>query len=171
MPSQALFDQILALGRGDNADEIARLPGAGDHAQVLLVSSRHLQALLDYCAALPPAEREWFVKGIALYENTIGGLGSVTNLKRLLPLLGQAQESVIDWILRNTRSYWYYAHGAKSLADYEAIECARTHRTSESLLLEKERELQAKARKAKVATATSTTQFVVETSRPCAHSW
>ena len=111
-----------------------------------------MQDLVDYCVALPQVEREAFVRGVALYENTVGGLGSVTSLKRLIPLLGQAQDAEVDWILRNTRSYWYYSHGATSLAELNSLERARAHRASESLSREAEREQLAKAHKAKAAT-------------------
>ena len=53
-------------------------------------------------------ERVAFVKALAVYEDTVGGLGSTTGLKQVFPLVPDGDYAVMDWILATTRSYdWY----------------------------------------------------------------
>jgi hypothetical protein len=71
----------------------------------------------------------------------------VTALHKLLPLLLERYEETLNWILANTRSYWWYAHGAKSVAELAAINQANRLRREQSLAAEHQREVAAKAKK------------------------
>lgn len=147
-----LFERLLELGRDHRGAEIARLPGAGIHREVLRLADLHLPALLHFFDGLPPYDREVFVEAVALYEHTVGGLGSVTTLQNLLPMVGDAHDAVLDWILRNTNSYSYYAYEARSLEEYRAICSRRAKRKADAEFQETNRQAQAKARIAERAT-------------------
>jgi hypothetical protein len=67
-------------------------------------------------------------------------------------MLGDAEDEVLDWILRNTASYDYYAHGARSLGEYRDICSHRARRRAEAMRVEMERQAQHKTRIAARAT-------------------
>lgn len=153
MSSTDLIERLLRAGLAEDCESIARLSGAGIHAQVLRFSDSLRGARLDAIAQLPQAECLAFAKALAIYENTVGGLGSVTALQRVLPLLQDRNHAVLDWILSNTRSYWYYSHNAKSFAELEVIEAARAARRALNEQREREREATAKSHRAEKASA------------------
>ncbi len=102
---------------------------------------------------LSALERAAFVKALAVYENTVGGLGSVTALERVLPLIQDEDHAILDWILSTTRSYWYYSNGARSYAELQEIKAAHAERRAQNEKREAEIERFAKERKAKQASA------------------
>ena len=152
MLSRALIEKLVSAGRAGNFRTVEALPGAGNHAQVLRFSSSLRGEILEVFDAMTYQDRVAFVKALAVYENTVNGLGSVTALKQLLPLVQDDDHSLIDWVLSNTRSYWYYSHGAKSFSELFAIKSAHAQRRAESERQEAERERLAKARRAERAT-------------------
>ena len=87
-----------------------------------------------------------FIKAVAAYEDTVDGLGSVTLLHHLLPHINDSDHAVVDWILRNTRSYWYYAHSARSYEEYVAQERWRAEQTAINVHRDRERQARDRAR-------------------------
>jgi hypothetical protein len=151
MSAAALFESLLAVGRAEDFEAVAALPGAGVHAQVLRFSESLRRTGLEAVEKLAPSDRIAFAKALAVYENSVRGLGSVTALQLVLPLIRDTDHALLDWILSNTTSYWYYAHGAKSLAELQAINAAHAARSAQNQRREAERERIAKARKAEKA--------------------
>jgi hypothetical protein len=149
---ERLFDSMLTVGRSGDYAVIPNLPGSGVHSEVLRFSDSLRGSLLERVAALSSADRASFAKALAVYENTVGGLGSVTALHRVLPLIEDDDHALFDWILSNTRSYWYYAHGATSFAELQRFESDLAARRAQNEQREREREAAAKAHIAEQAT-------------------
>jgi hypothetical protein len=152
MTADHLLESLIAASPASQYAAVLTIPGAGIHAQVLRFSSSLRGSLLDRIASLSETERASFVKALAVFENTVGGLGSVTALHRVLPLVKDDNQALIDWVLSNTKSYWYYSHGAKSFAELQEILALRSYRRAENEQLEHERKAAAKIRKAHCAT-------------------
>ena len=152
MTTAALLESLLTVGRSEQFGDVGRLSGAGHHATMLRLSDHHAETLVAFVTALNNKDRAAFVKAVAAYEHTVGGVGSLTTLHRLLPLVEDPDRSVLGWIVSNTRSYWYYSHDATSLAELDTIKAARSERTDSNLKRENEREAEAKCRKAASAT-------------------
>lgn len=152
MDIKDIFDGLLKLGRSNNFDKIAVIHGAGDHAAVCELASRYKRDVIDYVSQLSQPDQIAFIKAIATYEDTVGAIGSVTSLFYLMPMVQDYEEVLLDWVLRNTDSYWWYGHEAKSLVEYREICRRKKEYREESLRLEAEREYAAKARAAERAT-------------------
>lgn len=153
MSSAALIELLLALGRAEDYSAIGDVPGAGVHAEVLRFSDSLRRDNLPQIEVLSGSDRVAFAKALAVYENTVGGLGSVTALERVLPLVHDHDHALLDWILSKTRSYWYYSHGAQSYTELQAMRAAHAKRRAENEAREAAREREAKARKAEQASA------------------
>lgn len=107
-------DQLLDIGTRKAFEEISGVPGAGSWNGVAKVS--HSTTIRTYCEMLNQNHRAAFIKAIAAYEDTIptthsgGPLGSTTALEFLLTrLTPKYHDSVLDWVLRNTKSYGYFS--------------------------------------------------------------
>lgn len=153
MKAPALIEQLVAAGLADDFAAVASLPGAGNHAQVLWFASSLRGAGRRVVDDMAPSHRVAFVKALAVYENTVSGLGSVTGLRDLLPLAPGAAHELIDWVLSSTRSYDHYSHGARSLDEFMAMKAAHAERRAERESNEAERARQARARREERATA------------------
>lgn len=153
MPTTALVGQLLAAGMAEDFAAVAALPGAGNHAQVLRFASSLRGEGRNAIDAMSGTERTAFIKALAVYEDTVRGLGSVTALCQLLPLAPGEDVATIDWVLSHTRSYDYYANGARSLDQFMADEAARVARRVDHEHAEADRARQAKSRRAERATA------------------
>lgn len=156
MPLTTLLQSLLTAGRTGDFGSIAGLPGAGVHHQVCIFSERLCGPLLDEIASLPTQDRAAFAKAVAVYENSVGGLGSVTALQHVLRLFRNdvhEGQMVIDWILSNTDSLWYYAHRADDFIEPEAAN--RRHQTSRVENEARNYELAAPARVLRAERATS----------------
>lgn len=153
MPATALVGQLLAAGLAEDFAAVAALPGAGNHAQVLRFASSLRGEGRKAIDAMSGTERTAFIKALAVYEDTVRGLGSVTALCQLLPLTPGEDVATIDWVLLHTRSYDYYANGARSLADVLEAKAARAEGRAATARLEAQRERAAKERRAARATA------------------
>jgi hypothetical protein len=153
MSPAAIIQALVTCGREENYSAVASIPGAGVHAQVLRFSDSLRRGGLEQVEALSARDRMAFVKALAVFENTVGGLGSVTALERALPLVADEDHTVLDWILSTTRSYWYYSNGATSYAELQASRAAHARRRQENEAREAKREHEAKARKAEQASA------------------
>lgn len=108
--------RLLDIGTRKAFDEVVEVPGAGSFEGVTKIV--YESKIRHYCESLKQSQRAAFVKAVAAYENTIPSdsstswspLGSTTALESLIPLLSKKyHDSVLDWILRNTRSYRYYS--------------------------------------------------------------
>jgi hypothetical protein len=147
-----LIKSLVAAGRNEDFGSVTMLPGAGVHSEVLAFSDQIRGLAVDEIGQFSVYDRVAFVKALAAYENSVGGLGSVTALQRVLPFVPDEDHQVFDWILGNTRSYWYYANGAKSFEDLIAIRRAQAVRSAENERKEQERAEESKARRAERAT-------------------
>jgi hypothetical protein len=136
---------LLALGVCLRFDVVRALP-----VEALGIPTRHPTEVLDYFDQLPPGDRAPFIKAFAAYEDRGRGAGSTTLLHEML---ASADYALIDWVLRNTGSYWYYAHGAQSYAEYEAIAHARAEVTAGNVKRDAERQTSDQRRIAAAATA------------------
>ncbi len=156
MDIEAIINALLEAGRAGDPYTAATLPGAGVHSQVVqVVSSFRRAAVVDKIAALPVADRTSFAKALAVYEDSVGGMGSVTALQYVMRQFSDSVEQGYEtffWISENTRSLWYYSGRA---VDFMEPEVAAARRTQ--ALAEKERrnyELAAPARARQAARAT-----------------
>ena len=82
MSPAAIIRTLVTYGRDENFSAVTTLPGAGIHAQVLRFSDSLRRSGLDQVEALSPSDRVAFAKALAVYEHSVGGLGSVTALER-----------------------------------------------------------------------------------------
>jgi hypothetical protein len=150
--AERLLDLLLAASPENQYADVLAIPGAGNHGQVVRYTYDLRGALLERIAALQPAEQASFVKALAVYEDTVGGLGSVTALQWVLPVISDPDHVVIDWVLANTRSYWYYSNGAKSFAEMWGRRASDACRQAENWREEQERQAEAKVRRGERAT-------------------
>lgn len=153
MSPAAIIESLVTAGRAEDYAAVAAIPGAGVHAEVLRFSDSLRRGGLAPIEELSGLDRTAFVKALAVYENTVGGLGSVTALERVLPLIHDEDHAILDWILSSTRSYWYYSNGARSYAELQEIKAAHAERRAQNEKREAERERLAKERKAEQASA------------------
>ena len=152
MNAERLLELLIAASPENNYAAVLAIPGAGNHGQVVRYTYELRGPLLERIANLQPAEQASFVKALAVYEDSVGGLGSVTTLHRVLPLITDPDHAVIDWVLSNTKSYWYYSNGAKSFAELQDVRAYQARWRDEKEDRERTREAEAKVRKAERAT-------------------
>ncbi len=153
MTTAAIIESLVTAGRAEDYAAVASIPGARVHAEVLHFSDSLRRSGLAPIEELSALDRAAFVKALAVYESTVGGLGSVTALERVLPLIQDEDHAIFDWILSTTRSYWYYSNGARSYAEFQGIKAAHAKRRAQNEKRETERERFAKERKAEHASA------------------
>lgn len=149
---EALCPRLLEIGKTGNFKAVFELPGAESHNEVLRIAGKDRGYLQAFFLELDPGDRRSFFKAIAAYEDTVGGLGSVTVLQQLLPGLPDEDHSILDWVLTNTKAYWYYAHGARSYAEIQVWKHEQAIRREASSMRERQREIEAKRSRAIVAT-------------------
>jgi len=152
MNAERLVDLLVAANPANQYADVRAIPGAGNHGQVVRCTDDLRGPLLERIAGMSPSEQASFVKALAVYEDTVGGLGSVTALHRVLPVVSDPDHAVIDWVLSNTKSYWYYSSGAKSFAELQGVRSSDARRHADAARREREREAEAKARKTERAT-------------------
>lgn len=152
MDAEQVFQSLLAIGRTGRFAEVSSLSGAGVHEQVLHFADDLRGSRIESLRQLSAEDRVGFIKAVAVYENSVGGIGSVTALQRLLPLVEDEDHALLDWVLSKTRSYWWYAKGATSFAELAEIRRAHADRRVANETRELERELAARALRAKRAT-------------------
>jgi hypothetical protein len=87
-----------------------------------------------------------------MVEHRVGGLGSVTNLQHLLQLVDDPERTLLDWILRNTKSYWYYSHNARSIQELDLTSKRIAERKAARVEKEQTRQIEDKSRIAADAT-------------------
>jgi hypothetical protein len=150
--AERLVDLLLAASPANQYADVRTIPGAGNHNQVVRYTFDLRGPILNRLASLQPAEQASFVKALAVYEDTVGGLGSVTALHRVLPVVSDPDHAIIDWVLSNTKSYWYYSSGAESFAELQGMRARQARWRDEKEDSERKRETEAKVRKAERAT-------------------
>jgi len=147
------FECLLRIGQNSNYPAVAAVEGAGNPECVIRFSDSLRGTFLADIARLSSSDIAAFVKAVAAYEDTVGGLGSVTALQRLLPLIQDNDHAILDWILSNTKSYRYYSYDARSYAELMVIKEAHAARRARNEQREREREAIAKSCRAKKASA------------------
>jgi len=121
-----------------NARAVELLPGAFNH-RLVLEHTFALRPLLAEVKGLPHEDQVSFIRSLALYEQTVGGIGSPTLLFHALPVVSDPDHDIFDWVLTNTTSYNHYANGAKSYKSLEHLESLRRGRSVATLERERQR--------------------------------
>lgn len=145
MKPQDILNALIAA-RGLQ-QEVEKIPGAFDHKIVLEYTFR-LRDILAQVVNLSGEDQSAFIKSLAIYEQTVGGLGSPTLLFHTFQLVDDPDHTLFDWVLANTTSYEYYACGAKSYAELQQREEESSKRTAANLEREAQRAAEAKVRRA-----------------------
>ena len=151
-----LIDAMLEIGRTGDLQAAQKLPGAGDHRQVVAFSSEFPGAVIaKKIASLPVDDRVALAKALAVYEDSVGGIGSVTAIQHVIRLFSDDVErgyETFRWITENTRSLWYYAHRAVDFIEPHLAEVRRATARAETERRNYERAAPARARRAERAT-------------------
>jgi len=151
-----LLPMLLELALRGDYESIKQLPGAGVHREVLRLCDRGLSLAVDYFQSLESTDQAELLKAVAIFENTAGGVGSVTLLERFASLKslrkGDCRREAYGWILENTDSYRYYSHDTKSLAGYESLMRHIAQVTQENMRRDELRQSEDKKRIAETAT-------------------
>jgi hypothetical protein len=145
------FLKALIDARGDPS-AVNLLPGAFNHGGVVKHSSE-LRSLLAEISALPPESQELLVRSLALYEQTVGGIGSPTALLHVLDAITDPEHKIFDWVVANTVSYAYYTRGATSFAEMQQINRRHLERSAANLVKEQQRAADAATRRASRASS------------------
>lgn len=135
-----------------NASAVEILPGAFNH-RLVLEHVFALRPLLSEVSTLPHEDQVSFIKSLALYEQTVGGIGSPTLLFHALPIVSDPNHEIFDWVLTNTTSYNHYARGAKSFAELEHFESLSRALSARTLERERQRVVDAATRRADKASS------------------
>ena len=146
MQLDLILEKLLQVGRTETFADIAGLPELCPSMAVVQLLDRCRDKLVPYAMRLSATDRIAFIKAIAVLEHQVGGRGSVTHLERLLPLVSDPERNFLDWILRNTTSYWYYAHAARSVEEYDISKAMIARRTAERIQCDQERQARDRAR-------------------------
>ena len=145
------FLKVLVAAHG-LPEKVEKIPGAFVHRSVVKHTAE-LRGMLGEVEKLSYEDQSSFIKSLALYEQTVGGLGSPTSLHPALQIVEDPNHVLFDWVLNNTVSYSYYSHGAKSFSELQQIQTAKRARAQENIEREAHREKEAKARRAKKASS------------------
>lgn len=152
MSSEAIFRRLLEIGRTGQYAEIAGIAKIEGHSSVLSLVGAEREEMLTFVKNLSLDDQTEFVKSVAMLEHSVGGCGSVTSLQHLLPVVPDPDRKLLDWVLRNTKSYWYYSHGARSVEELDAIRTRIAERREERVETDQRRQVRDTARIAAAAT-------------------
>jgi len=147
-----ILQRLVEIARSGDYSEIAQMADPANRSSARRVVMECRDDMMSFAKALPLDERVAFIKSIAMLEHYFGGLGSVTNLTWLLPLVSDAERNVLDWVLRNTKSYRYYSHGARSADELDLVRRRIADHSAERIRRDQERQLQDKKQIAEAAT-------------------
>lgn len=106
--------------------------------------------LVMYASGLDPIAKQRLVKALTRVEVSVGGLGSVSNVAKLLDPERPEGRQLLDWVLRNYPNY-YYGRGARSIEEYDEENTHRAALREKALAIDKERHEVAQKRKAVLA--------------------
>jgi len=154
MPLNILAQDLLTAGRDGNFEAIAELPGAGNHESVCEFAWGLHGAQLEDVASLSVHDRAAFAKALAVYEDSIGGLGSTTALQHVLRLFEDDHHEgfeVVDWIYSHTNRCNYY--NLRDFIDEAAASRRRAEAQAENERKNFELAAPARARRAERATS------------------
>lgn len=155
MDIEALADALVEVGRAGNPNAALALPGAGIHSKVVRAACQFRGSVINKIAALSAADRASFAKALAVYENSVGGIGSVTALQYVMRLFPDSVDQGYEtfaWITENTRSLWYYSDRAIEFMEPEVA--AVHHAAARNEVERRNYELAASARSRRAAMAT-----------------
>lgn len=154
-----ILGSLLSIGRKNAYTDISDKPELQPHIAIVQLLDKYRDEIAPYAQNLTSEDRIALTKAIAILEHQVGGRGSVTHVRTLLPLVDDPDRLVFDWILRNTDSYAYWAHGAKSIEDLDSIRTRnsesatnRTAEKSERLKLELQQQQEYRERNTRNAT-------------------
>jgi Ankyrin repeats (many copies) len=147
----SLLQNLLSIGRNESFEDLSRYPEFQDHASVLRLADVYRDKVLAFAQALSQSDQIAFIKAIAMVEDRVGSLGSVSNLPRLLSLVDDPERALFDWVLRNSSRY-YYSKGARSVSGYDLACHFEAERRAEGMRRDAERQLQDRKRIAEQAT-------------------
>lgn len=152
MSLEPIFRRLLEIGRTGQYAEIAGIAKVEGHSSALRLVGSDREEVLAFVKSLSLDDQTAFVKSVAMLEHSVGGCGSVTSLQHLLPVVPDPDRKLLDWVLRNTKSYWYYSHGARSVEELDAIRALIAERRAEGIERDQKRQVHDKARIAAAAT-------------------
>ena len=154
MHNQEILTKLLQIGKHERLSWFPVDATSRRDRRSFVASLRMNSELISSIRSLAPEDRLFVIKAIALIEDSVGGFGSVTALSEILPLgaLSEDERRILDWVLKNTRSYRYYTHDAKSIEEYETIRNSIQVRKEERMRIEKARQEVARQHKVEVAT-------------------
>lgn len=152
MESEELLAKIVRLAHLNDFESVATLAKQVGFEAVSKLAGESSRKVCAIARGLDGEDRDTLVKAIAVLEHNVGGLGSVTMLKGLLSTTPDQNGELLDWILRNTSSYWYYAQGARSLAEFESRRRWKAYNTALRIKKDQERQAADKRRIADKAT-------------------
>ena len=152
MQLDRVLERLLQIGRTEAFAGIPHVPELCPSMAVIELLDQHRDELVACTKRLSANDRIALIKSIAILEDQVGGRGSVTHLKRLLQFVSDPERSLLDWILRNTTSYWYYAHGARSVGEHDLACRLKAEQAAEGIQRDLERQARDKTRIAASAT-------------------
>ena len=150
-----LLDVLRDLAKAGNAQvypDVEVATALQPHMRVVQFLDQQRNILISTAAQFSELELISIIKAVAVLEHIVGGSGSVTHLKRLLGLVPDPDRELLDWILSNTKSYWYYSHNTKSVEEYDLVCRTIASRTAERISVDDERKKQDKIRVAAAKT-------------------
>ena len=113
-----------------------------------------LSAVGKFSLGLIREDRDALIKAIAVFdEDAVREVGSMSMNRELLFYRPGGDNTALDWVLRNTRG-WYYGKGARSLEEYESSLVRAANRRMAAVAKEDlryARSVQERARKATAA--------------------
>lgn len=118
-----ILTAITAAARSRELDAVRTVSGAGVHSAVVELST-HGREIVEWASGLLEEDRIPFIQALAAFEDTVGGIGSVTALRWLVRSPLDPNREALAWILAHTNAYSYYSHGAKSLEALDATEAS-----------------------------------------------
>ena len=143
---------LARAGTAPNHPDVEGMPSLRPYMSVIQFLDHQRSYLIPIAEQFSQQELISIIKAVAVLEHLVGGRGSVTHLKRLLAVVPDPNRELLDWILKNTKSYWYYSHNTKSVEEYDAACKAIAHRTAERIGTDDERKKQDKMRIAEANT-------------------
>ncbi len=152
MNIEKLLRELVAIGRSGEFSKTPLVAEFRDHSSVLRLADVHRDQLIAFAMNQLLSDQIALIKSIAVLEDQVGGLGSVTNLERLLPLVPDPERKLLDWILRNTTSYSYYSFGACSIEEYDVACRRKAERAAEGIRRDGARQAQDRKRIGEAAT-------------------
>ncbi len=152
MKSQDFFDALVSA-RG-LPEAVERISGAfSRHIVISNTGPIRSSEFLVQVKSLSIDNQASFIKSLALYEQTIGGLGSTTSLLKVFEVIDDPGHEIFDWVINNTTSYDYFARGFKSYADLEVSKKHYRARVSANRKREAQRAAEGELRRAKKASS------------------